>query len=61
MAPTLKGRVSGCGDITGPRNRFVWYLEAFDAVNEPEVDQEEGIGRTEAEWDPIMVSEAGHH
>lgn len=61
MAPTLKGRVLCCGDITGSGNRFVWYLEAFDAVNEPEVDQEEGIGRTEAEWDPIMVSEASHH
>ncbi len=36
-------------------------MEALDADNEPEVDQEEGIGRTEAEWDPVMVSEASHH
>jgi hypothetical protein len=61
MAPTLKGRVPCCSNITGFGDRFVWNLEALDADNEPEVDQGEGIGRTQAEWDPIMVSEASHH
>jgi len=61
MAPTLKGGIPGCSDISGSGIGFVWNLEALDAENEPESEKGEGFGRTVAEGDPIMVCEAGHY